>query len=61
MPYKSCNSLQPQFGAGARTFLGKNISMLEMTKVIPQLYRRFNFVLKKPDQDWSLNIVWFVK
>ncbi|KAL4732965.1 cytochrome P450 [Aspergillus similis] len=31
------------FGAGARTCLGKNISTLEITKVIPMLYRHFDF------------------
>jgi hypothetical protein len=38
-------------GVGARTCLGKNISMLEMTKVIPQLYRRSNFMLEKSGED----------
>ena len=50
-----------QFGAGARSCLGKNISMLEMSKVIPELYRRFDFALEKPDEDWELDNVWFVK
>lgn len=35
--------------------------MLEMTKVIPQLYRKYNFVLEKPDKEWNLDMVWFVK
>lgn len=51
----------PQFGAGARTCLGKNISILEMTKLVPQLYRKYNFVLDKPEEEWELNMVWFVK
>jgi hypothetical protein len=33
------------FGMGSRTCVGKNISLLEMSKLIPQLVRRFNFVL----------------
>lgn len=41
--------------------MGKNISMLEMTKVIPQLYRKFDFELVKADEDWKLDMVWFVK
>lgn len=35
--------------------------MLEMTKLIPQLYRRFDFVLEEPDQEWKTDMVWFVK
>lgn len=50
-----------QFGAGSRTCLGKNISMLAMTKIIPQLYRRFDFELVKPEEEWELDMVWLVK
>ncbi|KAL1796194.1 hypothetical protein ACET3X_004734 [Alternaria dauci] len=31
------------FGAGPRTCLGKNISLLEMNKVIPQIVRKYDF------------------
>ncbi|KOC11290.1 putative cytochrome P450 [Aspergillus flavus AF70] len=31
------------FGAGVRTCIGKNLSLLEMSKVIPELYRQFEF------------------
>jgi cytochrome P450 len=34
-----------QFGAGARTCIGKNISLLEMYKVVPTLLRRFEVCL----------------
>lgn len=33
------------FGMGSRTCIGKNISLLEMSKLVPQLVRKFNFVL----------------
>ena len=33
------------FGLGSRTCIGKNISMLEITKLIPELLRRFDFEL----------------
>jgi cytochrome P450 len=33
------------FGMGSRTCIGKNISLLEIAKVIPQLVRRFDFEL----------------
>jgi Cytochrome P450 len=48
-----------QFGASSRTCVGKNISLLEMTKVIPELYRRFDFELE--DDDWETDDVFFVK
>ncbi|KAI0162906.1 pisatin demethylase [Pestalotiopsis sp. NC0098] len=48
------------FGAGARTCLGKNISMLEMSKLLPQLVRRFDFV-PEGNTEWKTNSGWFVK
>jgi hypothetical protein len=33
------------FGMGSRTCIGKHISMLEMSKLVPQLVRNFNFEL----------------
>lgn len=37
-----------KFGAGARTCIGKNISLLELSKAIPQLVRNFEFKLVSP-------------
>lgn len=52
------------FGMGSRTCIGKNISLLEMNKLIPQLVRRFDFELD-PDVEQNGGIVcknrWFVK
>lgn len=36
---------------GSRTCIGKNISLLEMTKLIPQLVRNFDFELEEPDKE----------
>ncbi|KAH8691014.1 putative cytochrome P450 [Phaeosphaeriaceae sp. PMI808] len=47
------------FGAGSRTCIGKNISLLELTKLIPQLYRRFDFELE--NGEWETQNVFFVK
>lgn len=47
------------FGMGARTCLGKNISLLEINKLIPEILQRFDFELKT-DQIVNLNR-WFVK
>lgn len=50
-----------QFGAGTRTCLGKNISLMEMSKLVPQVLRRFEFELSPPGRDWVLHDYWFVK
>jgi len=49
------------FGAGSRTCLGKNISLLEMFKVVPQLLRDYDVELDDPDKEWTLRGYWFVK
>ncbi|KEZ42273.1 hypothetical protein SAPIO_CDS6132 [Scedosporium apiospermum] len=51
------------FGQGSRTCIGKNISLMELSKVIPQIVRHFNLT---PDTDsnkpeWRIENVWFVK
>jgi hypothetical protein len=48
------------FGAGSRTCLGKNISLLEMNKVIPQILRKFDVRLASEDLEWRLHNYWFV-
>ncbi|KAL2795247.1 cytochrome P450 [Aspergillus keveii] len=48
------------FGAGARTCIGKNISLLEMTKLVPQLVRKFDF-LPTGKAEWTTSSGWFVK
>jgi cytochrome P450 len=52
------------FGAGPRVCLGKNISLLEMFKVIPQIVRRFEFeVINGDEKDggYSWKTLWFTK
>lgn len=48
------------FGAGARTCIGRNISLMEMAKIVPQLLRRYEFALVKPEKEWKLRNCWFV-
>ncbi|MCJ1307251.1 hypothetical protein MMC25_000897 [Agyrium rufum] len=50
-----------QFGAGSRTCIGKNISLLEIYKLVPSFLRRFEVKLAKPDEEWKLHNAWFVK
>ncbi|KAH8750876.1 cytochrome P450 [Hyaloscypha finlandica] len=50
-----------QFGAGARTCIGKNISLLEMYKVVPSFLRRFEIRLENPTKEWTIHNAWFVR
>lgn len=50
-----------QFGAGSRTCIGKNISLLEIYKLVPNFLRRFDVELEDPRRDWRLHNAWFVK
>lgn len=48
------------FGHGARSCIGKNISMLEIAKLVPQLLRHYRFEFLRPDQTWKVIGGWFV-
>jgi len=48
-----------QFGAGARTCIGKNISLLEIYKLVPTFLR--NFDIEMDCQDWKTRNAWFVR
>lgn len=50
-----------QFGAGSRTCIGKNISLLEIYKLVPNFLRRFQVELAEPGKEWKLHNAWFVK
>ncbi|TXC02463.1 hypothetical protein FocTR4_00014957, partial [Fusarium oxysporum f. sp. cubense] len=45
------------FGAGSRTCIGKNISLLEMYKMVPALLRRYELEFPSADNTWHLNNV----
>ncbi|KAF2226840.1 putative P450 monooxygenase [Elsinoe ampelina] len=48
-----------QFGAGPRTCIGKNISLLEIYKLVPTFLRNFEIVMDCPD--WKTYNAWFVR
>lgn len=48
------------FGYGSRTCVGKNIAQIEMLKVVPELFRRFEIELEKPEREWRTTNHWFV-
>lgn len=58
---KEMNGTMFQFGAGARTCIGKNISLLEIYKLVPAFLLRFKIELADPQKDWKLFNAWFVK
>lgn len=49
------------FGTGSRSCLGKNVSLLEMNKLIPQVFRHYELALVHPEQDWTVETYWFSK
>ncbi|KAL4929023.1 cytochrome P450 [Aspergillus undulatus] len=49
------------FGLGSRTCIGKNISLLEVGKLIPQLVRYFDFDLERKQDRLVGENHWFVK
>ncbi|KAH8590612.1 cytochrome P450 oxidoreductase [Bisporella sp. PMI_857] len=49
------------FGMGSRTCIGKNISLLEIYKLVPTVLRRFEVRLEDPSKDWILHNAWFVR
>lgn len=46
---------------GSRTCIGKNVSLLEITKLVPRLVRDFDFQLEDPYDPWRVENFWFVK
>ncbi|KAI1162580.1 cytochrome P450 [Nemania serpens] len=49
------------FGAGARNCIGKNLAMMQLTKIIVELYRNFEITLANPDKDWSVSGGWLTR
>lgn len=50
--------ISTQFGYGARTCLGKNISIMEMGKLVPQILRHFHLEWASPEPDWKVETWW---
>ncbi|XPS73243.1 hypothetical protein M3J09_005393 [Ascochyta lentis] len=49
------------FGSGSRTCIGRNLSWIEMTKLVPSLLMRFDIELAHPDEKPEQHCWWFVK
>lgn len=50
-----------QFGAGPRVCIGRNISMMEIVKFLPELMRAYDFRLANPEKEWEVLGHWFTK
>lgn len=49
------------FGTGSRSCLGKNVSLLEMNKLVPQVLRRYRVELVDPEKPLRVENYWFAK
>jgi cytochrome P450 len=49
------------FGDGSRTCVGKNLSLMEMQKIVPQLLREYSIELADPKTTWKTKNQWFVQ
>ncbi|KAI8711253.1 hypothetical protein NCS52_01501200 [Fusarium sp. LHS14.1] len=49
------------FGSGARTCIGKNISIMEMSKFVPQVLRQFDLEWASSEPGWRVKTYWFAK
>lgn len=49
------------FGTGSRSCLGKNVSLLEMNKLVPQLLRHYRIELVDKERDLRVENYWFAK
>jgi cytochrome P450 len=56
---------QIKFGTGARTCIGKNISLMEIGKFVPQILRHFDVEFdtnnKNEIPEWKVQTYWFAK
>lgn len=58
---KEMNAAMFHFGSGSRTCIGKNISLLEIYKVVPSLLRGFEVSFEEGGGEWKLWNSWFVR
>ena len=49
-----------QFGGGSHLCIGRNLALIEMNKILPQLLRTFKFTLVDPQRELKSNSTFFV-
>ncbi|KAM3526846.1 hypothetical protein NHJ13051_003226 [Beauveria bassiana] len=58
---KQMNAYYLPFGLGSRACIGRHISILEMSKIVPLLVKKYDFEAVNGDAPWKTRNVWFVK
>jgi cytochrome P450 len=46
---------------GVRTCIGKNISIMEMGKLVPQILRQFDIEWASSEPCWRVHTYWFAR
>ncbi|KAI0096639.1 cytochrome P450 oxidoreductase [Nemania sp. FL0031] len=49
------------FGAGSRHCIGRNLAMMQLTKIIVELYRNFDIMLAHPEKEWKVSGGWLTR
>lgn len=55
------NATDIVFGGGSRICLGRNLSLMEIYKVVPSLIARFEIELVDPNEKWWTSSRWFYR
>lgn len=58
---KKMDKYMLHFGAGTRTCIGKNISIAEIHKLVPEVLMHFKMEMWQPEATWKTRNLWFCK
>ena len=61
MRLKNMKDADLTFGAGNRVCLGKNVSMLEIYKIVATLLLKYEMEFVDPKKEWQVQNSWFVR
>lgn len=49
------------FGAGSRNCIGKNLAMMQILKIVVEIYRNFDVELEDPGKEWHVSGGWLTR